>query len=364
MIGYLHLSNGLRIKGKLIGLPKPTRGELVFTTGMVGYTQSLTDPSFLGQILTFTYPLMGNYGVPDLPEDQPGPEFESKKIHPAAVIVSHHSEKAFHWRCKRTLDQWLYQQEIPGLAEVDTRELAQMIRDSSNLIGILTPEERLSISSQNSLRYQDDLVLPQVSTSTRKILGQGPFQRTRIAVVDCGVKWNIVRHLLKMECEVELLPWDTDLSTVDCDGWLISNGPGNPANTGNLVHQARTLFAQDKPILGICLGFQIMGLAAGALSKKLEFGHRGLNQPVREVGTSRGFITSQNHGFTILENSLPGDWEPWFRHLNDHTLEGIKHISKPFRGVQFHPEASAGPQDTSWIIQDFVQTCRDKWGSV
>ncbi len=349
---FLYLSNGIKLKGTRIGAPGPAKGELVFTTGMVGYTQTLTDPSFFDQILIFTYPLMGNYGVPEASftdADMLKSGFESKQVRTAAVIVSTHSEKAFHWRCSQTLDQWLKKQGIPGLSGIDTRHLAQIVRNSSHLTAILGNETPPSPSDFNP---GASLVLPQVSTKKRQLIGKGT---KRIALIDCGVKWNIVRHLLSLDCEIELLPWDTDLQKVDCSAWLISNGPGDPKETGNLVAQVQSLLHQDRPIFGICLGFQILALAAGASTRKLEFGHRGHNQPVQLLGSQRGFITSQNHGYIVEEESLPLNWKPWFRHLNDNTLEGIKHQTKPFSGVQFHPEASAGPQDTAWVLEDFIQ---------
>jgi carbamoylphosphate synthase small subunit len=187
------------------------------------------------------------------------------------------------------------------------------------------------------------------------VIGKGS---KRIALVDCGVKWNIVRQLIDLECEVELLPWSTDLSTVDCSGWLLSNGPGDPQNAGGLIDQVKKIMTADRPIFGICLGYQILALAAGAKTEKLKFGHRGHNHSVHLVGTNRGFMTSQNHGYCVIEETLPEGWSPWFKHLNDGTLEGIRHQGLPHRGVQFHPEAAAGPQDTRWLLENFIQEIR------
>lgn len=339
----LRLSNGMRIAGRSIGAPVPSSGELVFTTGMVGYPETLTDPSYYGQILVFTYPLIGNYGVPSA-------LLESKKIHAAGVILSHDSASAHHWESVNTISSWLKAQGVPALAAVDTRELTQIIRNSSGLLASL----HASGSRAWKGSFYDpsqNLILPEVSTRKRQILGKG---KKRIALVDCGVKWSIVRALLSQECEVELLPWDTDFSQVDCSAWLLSNGPGDPKNTGDLVPRVRTLLSGRQPVFGICLGYQLLALAAGADTYKLQFGHRGHNQPVMQVGSRRGFMTSQNHGYGVDENSLPEGWKPWFKHVNDGSLEGIRHDSGLFSGVQFHPEAAAGPWDTAWLIEDFV----------
>ena len=359
---YLTLSNGMQLQGESMGAEAIQSGEMVFTTGMVGYTKTLTDPSYFGQILVFTFPLMGNYGV--LAADDPNAYtlragFESRKIHASGVIVSSSSDRTYHWKSHQNLNQWLKDQGIPGITGLDTRHLTQVIRSSSGLLGQihngtmkpgepgLTTTEKTSFYDPNS-----ELVVSKVSTPQRRVLGKGS---RRVAVIDCGVKWNIVRQLLNYGCEVELLPWDTDFTQIDCSAWLISNGPGDPQKTGTLISRLQTLLTQDRPILGICLGFQLLALASGAKTRKLEFGHRGHNQPVREVDGSRGFITSQNHGFVVLEETLPPHWKPWFSHVNDSTLEGIRHVTKPFQGVQFHPEAAAGPQDTSWILEQFVR---------
>ncbi len=346
----LVLSNGMTFQGESIGAPISAEGELVFNTGMVGYTQSLTDPSYYGQILAFTFPLMGNYGVPE-----PGPGaygFEGRKISPSAVIVAHHSSQAFHWRSHQTLSQWLKVDGIPGVAGLDTRLLTQIIRSFPEVRAKLVIGTDAGSAAFHSSASPGPVLLPRVSTAERRVLGKG---RKRIGLVDCGVKWNIIRQLLAQECEVELIPWDTDLSQVDCSAWLLSNGPGDPKNTGGLISQVRGLIDQGLPIFGICLGYQILALAAGAKTEKLRFGHRGHNHSVHLVGTQRGFMTSQNHGYAVVEDTLPDQWVPWFRHLNDGTLEGIRHRSLPFRGVQFHPEAAAGPQDTRWLMEEFVQ---------
>lgn len=365
----LELSDGSRFEGELIGAPVSTSGQLVFTTGMVGYSEAMTDPSYYGQILIFTYPLIGNYGIPPLPSSLMEPiarGFESDKVHAAGAILTIDSEEAFHWNSAVSLDQWLRDQGVPAIVGVDTRHLVHLIRQTPNLLGRIVPgpdtpvgpaANRTPPTRTPFFDPGEHEVVASVSTRERRILGRGPV---RIGLVDCGVKWNIIRQLLERDCEVELLPWNTDLAQVDCQGWLLSNGPGDPQRTGHLRQQVQSLLTQDRPILGICLGHQILSLAAGAQTLKMEYGHRSHNQPVYLVGTRRGFITSQNHGYVVDEATLPEGWLPWFRNANDQTNEGIRHESKPFCSVQFHPEAAGGPRDTGWILEQFVQEVKSR----
>ena len=359
----LHLSDDQQFEGFLIGAPLQSSGELVFTTGMVGYSEAITDPSYFGQILCFTYPLIGNYGIPERPSGLELPlakGFESHKTQAAAVIVTIDSPETFHWNSFQSLNSWLKQQQVPGITGLDTRHLVHLIRSTPGLLGKIIPANHSGFRDFGDLtrKAQEDffdpgnhMILPEVSVKKRRLLGKG---KHRIALIDCGVKWNIIRQIIDGGCELELLPWDTDLSTVDCDGWVISNGPGDPTKTGNLCHQVEKLISHQKPILGICLGHQILALAAGMKTERMTYGHRSHNQPVYEVGTPSGYITSQNHGYVVKDHSIPDGWEPWFRNVNDQTIEGIKHKEKPLRSVQFHPEASGGPRDTSWIIQQFI----------
>ncbi len=360
----LVLSDGSSFEGDLIGAPLRASGELVFTTGMVGYSEAITDPSYFGQILCFTYPLIGNYGIPDLPHglELPIPRgFESSRAHAAAVILTIDSPETFHWNSFQSLDNWLKGQGVPGIVGLDTRHLVHLIRSNPNLLGRIEPSREegyrdmgstLTPKSPNAFFDPGmNTIVSEVSTRERIRLGKG---KTRVGIVDCGVKWNIIRRFLSFDCEVELLPWNTRLKEVDCDMWLLSNGPGDPTRTGDLTHQVELLLQEDRPILGICLGHQILSLAAGAITRRMPYGHRSHNQPVYEVGTRRGYITSQNHGYVVEDASLPADWEPWFRNVNDETIEGIRHKTKPFRSVQFHPEASGGPRDTSWIFEQIL----------
>lgn len=357
----LVLSSGERFEGELLGAPLNTSGELVFTTAMVGYCEAMTDPSYFGQILTFSYPLIGNYGVPALPRDDDGlmpSGFESKHVHVAGVIVGVDTTDAFHWNSIRSLDQWLKEHDVPGIAGLDTRHLVHLIRNSDRLRGRFevegaTAATAFSGTAQSKAFYDpsEHEILDNVSTKKRRVLGKG---KVRIGLVDCGVKWNIIRQLINLDCEVELLPWRTDLSTVDCHGLLLSNGPGDPSTAKPLIESLRKQLQGTRPILGICLGHQILSLAAGAKTERMAYGHRSHNQPVCQPGTRRGYITSQNHGYVVVGGSLPEGWEPWFVNVNDQTIEGIRHKSKPFRSVQFHPEAAGGPRDTAWIMAQFV----------
>jgi carbamoyl-phosphate synthase small subunit len=360
----LELSDGSVFEGELIGAPLLSSGELVFTTGMVGYSEAMTDPSYFGQILTFTYPLIGNYGIPTVPTKLATPiprGFESERINTAAVIVTIDSEEAFHWNSFQSLDHWLKDQGVPGIVGLDTRHLVHLIRQTPNLRGKVVPEgatgkrsfgkKLTDIAHQGFFDPGEHTIVEEVSVREPVRIGKG---KARIGLVDCGVKWNIIRQLIERDCEVEILPWNYELSKFDGSGWLLSNGPGDPTRTGDLRQRVAGLLKEDRPILGICLGHQILSLAAGAKTTRMQYGHRSHNQPVYLVGTRRGFITSQNHGYVVDEATLPQGWEPWFRNANDQTNEGIKHTTKPFRSVQFHPEAAGGPRDTGWILEQFV----------
>lgn len=360
----LRLSDGHEFKGELIGAPVRSSGELVFTTGMVGYSEAITDPSYFGQILTFTYPLIGNYGIPKAPEsleDGLPRGFESLRPQAAAVIFAIDSQEVFHWNSLHSIDAWLKEHGVPGIVGLDTRHLVHLIRSQHNLLGRVEPLGEITGTRYEAQGFQlpesgffdpgMKEIIRQVSTPEPLTLGKG--QKT-VAVIDCGIKWNIIRQILEQDCKVKLLPWNYDFSTVEADGWLVSNGPGDPTRTGELVEQVKKIISQSKPVLGICLGHQIICLAAGATTKRMAYGHRSHNQPVYQVGTRRGHITTQNHGYVVEDHSLPNDWEPWFRNVNDQTIEGVQHKFKPIRSVQFHPEASGGPRDTAWIMEQFI----------
>jgi carbamoyl-phosphate synthase small subunit len=337
---------------------------------MVGYSEALTDPSYYGQILLFSYPLIGNYGIPPLPKtlELPIPSgFESAKVHAAGVVMTLDSQEAFHWKSFQSIDAWLKDQNVPGIVGLDTRHLVHMIRQSPMLLGRIEMDDPRGSRIAGSIDLGKDTegffnpgtqnILPQVSTKERVVLGKGS---TRIGFMDFGVKWNIIRQVLAEGCEVELIPWDSVPGDIDCSGWLLTNGPGDPAQAVKATEHVQSLLSQDRPILGICLGHQILCRAIGAKTSRMAFGHRSHNQPVYQVGTRKGYITSQNHGYVVEESTLPKGWEVWFRNVNDQTIEGIKHSERPFSSVQFHPESAGGPRDTGWILKQFISEVKNR----
>lgn len=347
----LVLGNGRRMEGWSFGSDRSCSGEVVFSTAMVGYPESLTDPSYEGQILCVSYPLIGNYGIPSEKIDENGlcTTFESEKIHVRGLIISDYSERYSHWDAVKSLDQWLDEQGIPGIFGIDTRELTKMIREEGAMLGKIVPE-----GCSEDFPFDDPNLENQVAAvSCKEVIEYGSGDKT-VVLVDCGVKHRILACLLKRGVKVIRVPWDYDFSTLDYDGLFISNGPGNPAMCGAAVENIRKAYEEDRPIFGICMGNQLMSLAAGAGTFKLKYGHRSHNQPVRMNGTERCFITSQNHGFAVDTSTLSPEWEPYFTNMNDGTNEGIRHRSKPFFSAQFHPEASSGPVDTEFLFDEFI----------
>ena len=316
-------------------------GELVFNTSMVGYVEAMTDPSYAGQLLTFTYPLIGNYGVPD-PAD-----WESPKIQTAAIIVSEAADFYHHCDAKRSLLDWCKSENIPVMFGVDTRALAKTISHQG-----VCPAS-ISLTDEMPKHFPDinaEHLVKKVSIDAPKTIGNGD---KLVIAVDCGMKENIMRHLLKLPIRVKRVPFDYDFTNEDYDAVFFSNGPGDPSVCTEMIEIAKKVLAQEKPVFGICLGSQIMALAIGAQTYKLPFGHRAQNHPCIQEGTDKCFLTSQNHGFCIKEASLPDDWKILFRNLNDNTVQGIEHKSKPFFSVQFHPEEAPGPVDTQWLFKRF-----------
>lgn len=347
----LVLQNGRRMEGWSFGYDGATSGEVVFSTAMVGYPESLTDPSYSGQILCVSYPLIGNYGIPSEALDRNGlcTAFESEKIHVKGLIISDYSEKFSHWDAVKSLDEWLKEEKVPGIFGIDTRELTKMLREEGAMLGKIVPEGEVE-----DFPYYDPNKDNQVAiVSCKEVIRYGKGDK-KVVLVDCGVKHNILRCLINRGVEVIRVPWNYDFNTIEWDGLFISNGPGNPALCEEAVGHIREAMKKDKPIFGICMGNQLLSIAAGASTFKLKYGHRSHNQPVRMCGTNMCFITSQNHGFAVDTNTLPPEWEPYFENMNDGTNEGIKHKSKPFRSAQFHPEASSGPVDTEFMFDDFV----------
>lgn len=346
---YLLLEDGTLFEGKSFGYEAPAAGEVVFNTAMTGYPESLTDPSYEGQILVTTYPILGNYGVPPEREKDAVSEFlESSKIHCRGIIAQDYSWEPSHWLSTRSLDQWLRDEKIPGIYGIDTRALTKHLREKGSMLG------KIYFDNPNEIEFSDpniENLIAKVSCPEVEIHGQG--EKT-VVLVDCGTKYNIIRCLTRRGVKVVRVPWNYDFSTIPYDGLFISNGPGNPDFAEETVANIRKAMETGKPICGICMGNQLLGKAAGARIFKLKYGHRGHNQPVRQKGTDRCFITSQNHGFAIDQDTLPADWEPLFVNMNDGTNEGIRHKTLPFFSAQFHPEASSGPKDTEFIFDDFI----------
>lgn len=347
MRGKLILSDGSFFLGQSFGFEGSTCGEVVFNTGMVGYPESLTDPSYFGQILVLTYPLQGNYGVPvkDF--------WESNKIRVKGLIVQNYISKPSHFESQKTLGEWLKEEKIPALQGIDTRALTIKLRDHGVMLGKI--ELNGKSSSQPQYDPNRENVLPFVSIGKVENVGSG---KKNIVLIDCGTKENIIRSLTKRGVRVTIVPWDfnplKDPPAGGFDGVMVSNGPGDPKQARKTIENVKGLLNKNIPTFGICLGSQIIALAAGGQTYKLKFGHRGHNQPVKDQTSSKAIITSQNHGFAVDMKSLGTAWKEWFVNLNDGTNEGIKHKNKPFMAVQFHPEASPGPVDAGYLFDEFL----------
>lgn len=355
-ISQLIFEDGTTFKGHSFGAEISVSGEVVFNTGMVGYPETLTDPSYCGQILVLTYPLIGNYGIPDeTTSNGLLKNFESNKIHLKGLIVSDYSAEYSHWNAVKSLDQWMKEQNIPGIYSVDTRAITKLIREHGVIPGKMVVEN----DDPKELQFEDinqQNLVAKVSTKEKIVYGSG---RTKILLIDCGVKYNIIRCFLKRGATVIRIPWDYDLTNEKYDGLFISNGPGDPIKYTITIKNVKKALEQNKPVFGICLGNQVLGIAAGAKTYKLKYGHRSQNQPCLEVGTKRCYITAQNHGYAIDDATLPKDWNVWFKNLNDGTNEGIKHNRKPFFSVQFHPEAAPGPTDTEFLFDRFIRMVKN-----
>jgi carbamoyl-phosphate synthase small subunit len=347
----LILEDGSKFNGKSFGYENAVAGEIVFNTAMTGYPESLTDPSYCGQIIVLTYPSIGNYGVPGKTiVDGMYQFFESDRIHAKALIIADYSAKFNHWNAKKSLGDWLKEEKVPGLFGIDTRQLTKIIREKGSMGAKIIFDHDIPFENTEDLHYVD-----QVSAKSRVVYGSG---KTRILLIDCGVKSNIIRSLLQFDLTVIKVPWDYDFSREEFDGLFISNGPGNPVQCTQTIAHLKNAFQQDYPIFGICLGHQLMGLAAGAETFKLKFGHRSHNQPVIENNSNKAYLTSQNHGYAVVSDSIPSGWKPYFSNLNDGSNEGLIHDKKPWFSTQFHPEASSGPTDTAFLFEKFIQTIR------
>ncbi len=344
----LILEDGSIFPGYSFGYEGSIAGEVVFNTAMTGYPESLTDPSYKGQLLVLTYPLIGNYGVPGFDEENEMLKFfESEKIQVSALIISDYSFKFNHWNANKSLGDWLIEHKIPGIYGIDTRELTKLIREKGSMLG------KIIIDDQDCEYYDPNLdnLVADVSIKEKKVYGNG---KHRILLIDCGVKNNIIRYFLQKDATVIRVPWDYDYKNEEYNGLFISNGPGNPEMCDVTISHLKESIKEEIPIFGICLGHQLIALASGAKTYKLKYGHRSHNQPVILKGSKKAYITSQNHGFAVDHSSLGKEWETLFTNINDDTNEGLKHKSKDIFTVQFHPEASSGPTDTDFLFDDFI----------
>lgn len=351
----LILDDGTVFQGFSFGFEKAITGEVVFNTAMTGYPESLTDPSYAGQLMVLTYPLIGNYGVPPRSFRQDGLStfMESERIHAEAIIVSDYSHEYSHWNAECSLSDWLKQEEVPGIYGIDTRALTKKLRKHGVMMGriVMGNIEEARLMMRDFGNYAAVNYVDKVSCKEVMRYGEGAGKK-RVVLVDCGVKHNIIRCLLKRGVEVVRVPWNYDFNQLEYDGLFISNGPGDPDTCDAAVQNIRKALAGEKPICGICMGNQLLAKAGGATIYKLKYGHRSHNQPVRMAGTNQCFITSQNHGYAVDNQTLGADWEPLFINMNDGTNEGIRHKTKPFFSSQFHPEACSGPTDTESLIFD------------
>ena len=362
----LILDDGTEFCGWSFGYEANAVGEVVFNTAMTGYPESLTDPSYAGQILVTTYPLIGNYGVPET-GGEPLPKFmESERIHVKGLVVADYSEKYSHWNAKESLAEWLKREKIPAITGIDTRRLTQRLRESGVMRGRIIISENSDYSEHSdygSINWVEQVSCKEVITykpdptaAANSSLFTLHSSFPRVVLVDCGVKANIIRCLVNRGVEVIRVPWDYDFNQLDFDGLFLANGPGDPEQCNKTVEHIRTFLNNPnvRPLMGICLGNQLLARAAGAKTYKLKYGHRSHNQPVQLVGTTRCFITSQNHGYAVDASTLPADWEPLFVNMNDGSNEGIRHKTMPWFSAQFHPEACSGPTDTEWMFDEFV----------
>ena len=351
----LLLDDGTKFKGKSFGYETPIAGEVVFNTAMMGYPESLTDPSYAGQLMVMTFPLVGNYGVPAFSIEPNGIAtfMESDRIYAKAIIVSEYSGEYSHWNAKESLADWLKREHVPGITGIDTRELTKVLREHGVMMGkILFDDEPDNIPTA---QYEGVNYVEKVSC--KEIIHYNEGAEHKVVLVDCGVKNNILRCLIRRGLEVVRIPWDYDFNSLEYDALFLANGPGDPETCVKTVDNIKKLLANDdtKPIMGICMGNQLLSKAAGASIYKLKYGHRSHNQPVRMVGTERCFITSQNHGYAVDSHTLPSDWTPLFENMNDGSNEGVKHVRKPWFSVQFHPEACSGPVDTEFLFDEFAK---------
>ena len=334
----LILDDGSRFHGKSFGYEEPVAGEVVFNTAMMGYPESLTDPSYAGQLMALTYPLVGNYGVPPFTMEPNGLAtfMESDRIYASAIIVSDYSQEYSHWNAVESLADWLKREKVPGITGIDTRELTKTLREHGVMMGkIIFDDEpdRIPTAQYSGVNYV-------AQVSCKEIIRYNEGAGKKVVLVDCGVKHNIIRCLINRGVEVIRVPWNYDFNDMEFDGLFLANGPGDPDTCAEAVENIRKFLASK---------------AAGASIYKLKYGHRSHNQPVRMAGSTRCFVTSQNHGYAVDSKTLPADWEPYFINMNDGSNEGVRHKTNPWFSAQFHPEACSGPVDTEFLFDDFVK---------
>ena len=353
----LVLEDGTKFHGKSFGYDAPVAGEVVFNTAMMGYPESLTDPSYAGQLMTLTYPLVGNYGVPPFSVESDGIAtfMESDRIYASAIIVADYSEQYSHWNAVESLADWLKREHVPGITGIDTRQLTKVLREHGVMMGkIIFDDEPDNIpeAEYEGVNWVDRV-------SCKDIIRYNEGAGKKVILVDCGVKNNIIRCLVNRGVEVIRVPWNYDYTTMEFDGLFLGNGPGDPDMCEDAVNIIRKQMSQSrKPICGICMGNQLLAKAGGATIYKLKYGHRSHNQPVREVGTNRCYVTSQNHGYAVDARTLGSEWEELFVNMNDGSNEGIRHKTNPWFSSQFHPEACAGPVDTEFMFDKFVESLK------
>lgn len=363
---FLILADGTVFEGKSIGAKGKSIGETVFTTGMTGYLETLTDPSYFGQIVTQTFPLIGNYGV--IPSDA-----ESVQSWVRGYIVREMCDLPSNFRCQKTLDEYLKEQKIIGICGIDTRALTKKLRESGVMNGMLLSGNEADGFSDKDLfnyieeikQYKIKLAVESVSISKKNIIDSNNFEKIKsngktkkIVLWDFGAKANIARELCKRGCEITTVPYNTsakEIIAMTPNGIMLSNGPGDPSDNTNIIQEIAKLCESNIPIFGICLGHQLLALARGAATSKLKYGHRGGNHPVKNLETGRVYITSQNHGYAVEAQSLPSFAKMSFMNVNDGTCEGVKYCDIPAFSVQFHPEACGGPKDTNFLFDDFIK---------
>ena len=351
----LVLEDGTKFHGKSFGYDQPVAGEVVFNTAMMGYPESLTDPSYAGQLMTLTYPLEGNYGVPPFSVEPNGLAtfMESDKIYASAIIVADYSEKYSHWNAVESLASWLKREHVPGITGIDTRQLTKVLREHGVMMGkIIFDDEpdNIPTAEYEGVNWVDRV-------SCKEIIRYNEGAGKKVVLVDCGVKNNIIRCLVNRGVEVIRVPWNYDYTSMDFDGLFLGNGPGDPDMCEDAVNVIRRQMSLSrKPICGICMGNQLLAKAGGATIYKLKYGHRSHNQPVREVGTNRCYVTSQNHGYAVDAKTLGSDWRELFVNMNDGSNEGVCHKENPWFTSQFHPEACSGPVDTEFMFDRFINT--------